>query len=141
MNHSDFATWLVMALPLTAGYLIARLHSRRAHGGLPAAVAEAFDNTAMWLTTAIGLMAAGARRRVVAIGADRGRRAGSASLWVLSAARMRRQGRAWLLAGFGAIALVARRVREHERGFGQGQTRRSSWGSAGAARSGAKRCR
>ena len=51
MNHSDFATWLVMALSLTAGYLIARLQSRRTHG-LPLAVAEAFDNTAMWLTTA-----------------------------------------------------------------------------------------
>jgi len=106
MNHSDFATWLVMALPLTAGYLIARLHSRRAHGALPAAVAEAFDNTAMWLTTAIGLMAAGlvvglSRSGLIAAGAGLG------AVWVLSAARMRRQGRAWLLAGFGAIALVA----------------------------------
>ena len=106
MNHSDFATWLVMALPLTVGYLIARLQSRRTHGGLPAAMAEAFDNTAMWLTTAIGLMAAGlvvglSRSGLVAAGAGLG------ALWVLSAARMRRQGRAWLLAGFGAIALIA----------------------------------
>lgn len=106
MNHSDFATWLVMALPLTAGYLIARLHSIRTHGALPAAVAEAFDNTAMWLTTAIGLMAAGlvvglSRSGLIAAGAGLG------AVWVLSAARMRRQGRAWLLAGFGAIALVA----------------------------------
>jgi putative inorganic carbon (HCO3(-)) transporter len=106
MNHSDFATWLVMALPLTAGYLIARLQSRRTHGGLPAAAAEAFDNTAMWLTTAIGLMAAGlvvglSRSGLIAAGAGLG------AVWVLSAARMRRQGRAWLLAGFGAMAVVA----------------------------------
>jgi O-antigen ligase len=105
MNHSDFATWLVMALPLTAGYLIARLQSRRTHG-LPLAVAEAFDNTAMWLTTAIGLMAAGlvvglSRSGLIAAGAGLG------AVWVLSAARMQRRGQAWLLAGFGAIALVA----------------------------------
>jgi O-antigen ligase len=106
MNHSDFATWLVMALPLTAGHLIARLQSRRGYGALPAGVAEAFDNTAMGLTTAIGLMAAGlvvglSRSGLIAAGAGLG------AVWVLSAARMRRQGRAWLLAGFGAIALVA----------------------------------
>ncbi len=105
MNHSDFATWLVMALPLTASYLIARLQSRRTHG-LPVAAAEAFDNTAMWLTTAIGLMAAGlvvglSRSGLIAAGAGLG------AVWVLSAARMQRRGRAWLLAGFGAIVLVA----------------------------------
>ena len=106
MNHSDFATWLVMALPLTAGYLIARLHSRRTHDGVPAAVAEAFDNTAMWLTTAIGAVAAAlvvglSRSGLVAAGAGLG------SVWVLSAARMRGRGRAWLLTGFAAIALIA----------------------------------
>jgi putative inorganic carbon (HCO3(-)) transporter len=106
MNHSDFATWLVMALPLTAGYLIARLQSQRTHGGLPAAMAEAFDNTAMWLTTAIGLMAAGlvvglSRSGLVSAGASLG------ALWALSAARMRRRGRAWLLTGFGVMALFA----------------------------------
>jgi putative inorganic carbon (HCO3(-)) transporter len=106
MNHSDFATWLVMALPLTAGYLIARLQSRRAHGGFPAAIAEAFDNTAMWLTTAIGFMAAGlvvglSRSGLIAAGAGLG------AVWLVSAARMQQRGRAWLLAGFGVIALVA----------------------------------
>ena len=120
MNHSDFATWLVMALPLTAGYLIARLHSQRTHGGLPAAMAEAFDNTAMWLTTAIGLMAAASSSDCrVRVWSAAG--AGLGALWVLSAARMRRQGRAWLLAGFGAIALHRSRLRQHERDFGQGQ--------------------
>ena len=105
MNHSDFATWLVMALPLTAGYLIARLHSTRSSGGFPSGLAEAFDNTALLLTIAIGFIAAGlvvglSRSGLVAAGAGLG------SLWILSAARMRRRGRAWLLAGFGGIALV-----------------------------------
>ena len=105
MNHSDFATWLVMALPLTAGYLIARLQSRRTHGGLPGSIADVFDNTAMWLTTALGLIAAAlvvglSRSGLIAAGA------GLASLWVLSAARLRARGRAWLLTGLAAIALI-----------------------------------
>ena len=85
MNHSDFATWLVMALPLTAGYLIARLHSRRRNDGVAVGVADAFDNTAMWLTTAIGLMAA-----ALVVGLSRSGLiaavAGLGSLWVLSSA-------------------------------------------------------
>ena len=35
MNRSDFATWMVMALLLTSGYLIARLHSRPSGAGTP----------------------------------------------------------------------------------------------------------
>ena len=106
MNHSDFATWLVMALPLTAGYLIARLHSRRSHTGVPLGMAEAFDNTAMWLTTAVGFMSAAlvvglSRSGLVAVAA------GLASLWALSSARMHGRGRAWLLAGLLAVAVIA----------------------------------
>ena len=105
MNHSDFATWLVMALPLTTGYLIARLHSRRRNDGVPVGVADAFDNTAMWLTTAVGLMAAAlvvglARSGLVAAVAGLG------SLWVLSSARMKGRARGWLLAGFIATAAI-----------------------------------
>jgi O-antigen ligase len=106
MNHSDFATWLVMALPLTAGYLIARLYSRRTSPGYPPGIADAFDNTAMWLTTAIGFMAAAlvvglSRSGLVAAGAGLG------SLWALSSARMRGRSRVWLLAGLVALAGVA----------------------------------
>jgi len=106
MNHSDFATWLVMALPLTAGYLIARLHSRRSHTGAPLGMAEAFDNTAMWLTTAVGFMSA-----ALVVGLSRSglvaAAAGLASLWALSSARMHGRGRAWLLAGLLAVAVIA----------------------------------
>lgn len=106
MNHSDFATWLVMALPLTAGYSIARWESRSPRGGPAAGLADAFDNTAMWLTTAIGLMAAAlvvglSRSGLIAGGAGLG------AVWAVSAARMRGPARAWLLAGFVAIAAVA----------------------------------
>jgi len=105
MNHSDFATWLVMALPLTAGYLIARLYSRRTSDGVPAGIAEAFDNTAMWLTTAIGFMAA-----ALVVGLSRSGLvaavAGLGSLWALSSVRMRGRARAWLLAGLIATAAI-----------------------------------
>jgi O-antigen ligase len=105
MNHSDFATWLVMALPLTAGYLIARLYSRRGSSGGGAGIADLFDNTAMWLTTAVGFMAA-----ALVVGLSRSGLiaavAGLSSLWALSSVRMRGRARAWLLAGFVAIAAI-----------------------------------
>ena len=85
LNHSDFATWLVMALPLTAGYLIARLYSRQSRRTpvLSADLAEAFDNTAMWLTTAMRPHGCGACRGLVAVGADCGG-GGIRTLWMLS---------------------------------------------------------
>jgi O-antigen ligase len=93
-----------MALPLTAGYLIARSQSRRP--GASARLVDAFDNTAMWLTTAMGLMAAGlvvglSRSGLVAAGVGLG------TVWVLSAARMRGQARTWVLVGFVGLAGVA----------------------------------
>ena len=105
LNRSDFAMWLVMALPLTAGYLLARPHSRQRHGGELLSV-DAFDDTAMFLTVAIGLMAAAlmvALSRSGIIGAI----ASALALWIFSERRMRHAGRAWLLGGIGAIALVA----------------------------------
>jgi len=105
MNRSDFAMWLVMALPLTAGYFLARLQSRRRRGG-DLLSADAFDNSATFLTVSMGLMAA-----ALMVGLSRsGIMAGVAAaftLWMLSEGRMHHRGRVWLLAGIGAIALVA----------------------------------
>jgi O-antigen ligase len=96
----------VMALPVTAGYLIARLHSRRSHTGQPLGMSDAFDNTTMWLTTAIGFMSA-----ALVVGLSRSGLvaavAGLGSLWGLSSGRMAGRGRAWLLAGLLAIAAIA----------------------------------
>jgi O-antigen ligase len=105
LNRSDFAMWLVMALPLTAGYLLARLHSRQRQGG-DLFSAEAFDDTAMFLTVAMGLMAAAlmvALSRSGLVGAM----ASALALWRLSDRRMHRHGRVWLLGGIGAMVLVA----------------------------------
>ena len=105
LNRSDFAMWLVMALPLTAGYLLARLHSRQHRGG-ELFTADAFDNTATFLTIALGLMAA-----ALMVGLSRsgiiGAIASALTLWTLSQERMHRTGRAWLLGGIGATALIA----------------------------------
>jgi O-antigen ligase len=106
LNHSDFATWLVMGLSLTGGYLIARLHSRQALSGGPTLSVDAFDNRAMWLTTAAGVMAA-----ALMVGLSRSgliaEAAAVASLWMMSKGRIAGRGRLWLLAGLAAVAVVA----------------------------------
>ena len=105
LNRSDFAMWLVMALPLTAGYLLARLHSRQRRGG-HLFTADAFDDTAMFLTVAMGLMAAAlmvALSRSGLLGAA----AAALTLWTLSEQRMHKQGRVWLLGGIGVIVIIA----------------------------------
>jgi O-antigen ligase len=97
--------WLIMALPLTAGYLLARLQSRQQRGG-ELLSADAFDDTATFLTIAMGLMAA-----ALMVGLSRsgiiGAAAGALTLWVLSERRMHHEGRVWLLAGIAVLAVVA----------------------------------
>jgi len=104
MNRSDFAMWMVMALPLTAGYLLARMQSRR-DATVARFSAEGFDDVALFLTVAMGLMVA-----ALMVGLSRsgiiGAAAAATTLWALSEARLHRHGRARLLAGIGAIALV-----------------------------------
>jgi O-antigen ligase len=58
VNRNDFAGWLIMAIPLTAGYLIARLQSRH-RPGEPLDTATLVDSKSLWLATAVCLMAAG----------------------------------------------------------------------------------
>jgi len=105
MNRSDFAMWMVMSLPLTAGYFIARLQSRQHRGGTRVWT-DAFDDTALFVTVSIGLMAA-----ALMVGLSRsgiiGTAAAGVTLWALSEERLHRRGRARLLAGIGAVALIA----------------------------------
>jgi O-antigen ligase len=51
VNRNDLATWLVMAIPLTIGYIVARLASRSSRD-----IASALDATALWLTASVCLM-------------------------------------------------------------------------------------
>jgi O-antigen ligase len=58
VNRNDFAAWLAMAIPVTLGYAVARLESRRATGervGLDAAV----DGTGVVLAVSALVMTAG----------------------------------------------------------------------------------
>jgi len=89
---------------LTAGYLLARMQSRSRDSDRLAAVV--FDNTAIFLTIAIGMMAA-----ALMVGLSRsgliGAAAAATTLWALSEQRLQRHGRAWLLAGIGTVVVVA----------------------------------
>ena len=105
LNRSDFAMWMVMALPLTAGYLLTRMHARQ-RSGESLFTTEAFDNTTLLLAVAMGLMTAAlmvALSRSGLIGVA----AATLVFWALADGRMHRERRAWLLGGIGAIAVAA----------------------------------
>jgi hypothetical protein len=53
VNRNDLACWLVMAIPLTIGYIVARVESRSSRN-----IASAFDATALWLAASVCLMVA-----------------------------------------------------------------------------------
>ena len=103
VNRNDMAAWMVMALPLVTGYLLARLDVRRREGRL--GVETMFDAAGVWTAVALCGMAA-----VLAVTLSRSGLvaavAGAASIVLLAGKRMERQGRAWLLAGLAGVALV-----------------------------------
>jgi O-antigen ligase len=53
VNRNDLACWLVMAIPLTIGYVVARVESRPSRN-----VVSALDATAIWLGASLCLMLA-----------------------------------------------------------------------------------
>jgi O-antigen ligase len=58
VNRNDFAGWLIMAIPLTLGYAVARMQSRHRPGeSLDPEIA--FDSKSIWLAMAVALMVAG----------------------------------------------------------------------------------
>jgi O-antigen ligase len=58
VNRNDFAGWLIMAIPLTAGYGFARMQSRR-RAGEEVDAETLVDSKSLWLAMAVCLMAAG----------------------------------------------------------------------------------
>ena len=58
VNRNDFAGWLIMAIPLTLGYAVARIQSRR-HADESLDSEIALDSTSIWLAMAVCLMLAG----------------------------------------------------------------------------------
>src|SRR5207247_4751387 len=58
VNRNDFAAWLAMAIPLTLGYLVARIEARRA-AGEPFGVEAALDETGLLAGISLLVMTAG----------------------------------------------------------------------------------
>ena len=108
VNRNHFATWVIMALPLSLGYLVARLTTRRerpAHVSRRARIVRAIDPSTAWLLCAAGMMLVAlllslSRSGVVALGV-------SAMLtFVLAAPQDRRAASAYLLAGVALVVFV-----------------------------------
>jgi len=105
MNRNDFASWLIMAIPLTAGYAIAHIQSRR-RAGAPFDPESAFDNMTMMLGLALIVMIAGviaAMSRSAIIGSS----AALAVFVLLSRGRMSRTWIAGMLVTTVAVVIVA----------------------------------
>jgi O-antigen ligase len=104
VNRNDLATWLVLAIPLTVGYLLARLEAHRADdaGGKTAFA----DSTTVWLLGAAGLMTAA----LVASLSRSGLAGGAVGACVLAALSLRRAswrvGLSWLSGAAAAAVLV-----------------------------------
>jgi O-antigen ligase len=100
MNRSDFASWLVMALPLTAGYAVARMRSRARNGRI------AIDAATVWLAGAMCLVAAALAVALSRSGLVAGAAGLAAFAW-LSSRRMSRAARPWLAFAVVVLILVA----------------------------------
>jgi O-antigen ligase len=104
VNRNDLAAWLVMALPLAAGYLASRIETRRRHGRLDAD--SIFDSTGVWLSASVCVMAAALVTSLSRSGITAAICA-VASLVTLSRGRVTRGGRTWLLVAISLVALIA----------------------------------
>ncbi|MBZ5556395.1 MAG: O-antigen ligase family protein [Acidobacteriia bacterium] len=58
VNRNDLTTWLLLAIPLVAGYGIARFTSRQRTAGGPIDLEASVDATALWLAASVLLMLA-----------------------------------------------------------------------------------
>jgi O-antigen ligase len=105
VNRNDLATWLLMAIPLVAGYGIARFTSRQRDDG-PFDLEESVDATALWLAASVLLMLA-----TVLVSASRSGLAGTvvglAALMWLARGRLGASGWIWMAVILSAILAIA----------------------------------
>jgi O-antigen ligase len=105
MNRNDFASWLIMAIPLTAGYAIAHIQSHR-RTGVPFDPEAALDSRTIVLGVALIVMTAGVlatMSRSALIGSS----AALVVFLLLSRGRISRQWIVWMLAIVSGVVLVA----------------------------------
>jgi len=106
VNRNDLATWLIMAMPLVAGYAIARVESRRRADTDGLDLETTVDATALWLAASVLFMIATllvAISRSGLIGAG----VGVAGLMWLARRRLPRAGMGWLAAIFASVVAIA----------------------------------
>ena len=105
INRNDFASWLVMALPLTGGYAIARIQSRR-RTSEPFDPESVVDDKGLVIGAALLMMLAGLLGSMSRSGVA-GALASLMLFVVLSRGRMSREWIAWMLAGTAAMVVLA----------------------------------
>ena len=110
VNRNHMATWLIMAIPLTVGCLVARVRSRAGEhggGGSLAIVRVLSDSTVFWLSGSAGLMLAAlliSLSRSGVVGLAAGAIVGGA----IAVPRLRASERRWLwLLPVGAVIVAA----------------------------------
>jgi O-antigen ligase len=126
VNRNDLACWLIMAIPLVAGYLIAHVEARLRRGSARA-IEDVVTDRVLWLGGSVALMTATLLITVSRSGLA-GLAAGLGTLVWLSRGRQAPRRRAWALAAlavigaaavsFANIGLVATRVGEAFEGAG-----------------------
>jgi hypothetical protein len=106
VNRNDLATWLLAAIPLVAGYAIARFTSRQRADDGPIDLEASVDATALWLAASVLLMLA-----TVLVSASRsgitGTVAGLAALMWLARKRLGASGWIWLTVILGVLLAIA----------------------------------
>jgi O-antigen ligase len=104
INRNDFAGWLVMAIPLTLGYAVARIQSRPA--GEAFDPESALDNKGLLLIMSLFAMTAGLIASLSRSGMA-GLAAGLLVFILLVRERMDRKQTAWMLASLAAMVALA----------------------------------
>jgi putative inorganic carbon (HCO3(-)) transporter len=106
LNRNDFATWLIMGIPVTIGYLLARIdvRHRRDDGGVR--LEAAADPIVVGLIGSACLMSAALVTSVSRSGLTAAATATMCFLY-MGRDRLGRGGRAWLLVGVASIVGVA----------------------------------
>ena len=105
VNRNGLACWLAMALPLVIGYAMARHHSpRRSERGTVPGIS--LDPTQLWLGGSAVLMTGGLLVSMSRAGILGGG-IGLLTLVLFSRRRLGGRGGAWMIAGLGAMVVVA----------------------------------
>jgi hypothetical protein len=105
-NRNDFATWLIMAIPATAGYIAARAESRRTDRGHAVPFASLVDADAVWFAGSVSLMSAALLASLSRSGLMGAVAALASFLW-LSRSRVGHAGRLRLLVSGGLVLAMA----------------------------------